>query len=78
MRQIEQITSDSDFNLTVKFTNGKMRLIDFKSFFDMEVFKPLSNLSVFQSVKNKGYFIEWEGLEIDMSADTLWHEGRAL
>ena len=26
--------------------------------------------------ENRGYYIEWPALEIDLSADTLWHEGK--
>jgi hypothetical protein len=42
------------------------------------MFKVLSDFNNFCEVKNKKYFIEWEKYELDLSADTLWHEGKII
>ena len=65
-----------DYQLSVKFDNGIEKNFDLKPYLQLPVFSILKNISIFQKVTNRGYFIEWQEQEIDLSADTLWHDGK--
>ena len=75
MNTITNLEFTEGYLMVAKFGNGVEKKIDFTNFLNVEVFAPLKNHNVFIKGKNKGYFVEWEGLDIDISADTLWHEG---
>lgn len=76
MRNIVSITPTDDFLLLVKFENGIEKKFDIKPFLELPAFSLLKDKTVFKTVSNRGYFIEWYNEEIDLSADTLWHEGK--
>ncbi len=76
MRNIVSITPTDDFLLLMKFENGIEKKFDIKPFLKSPVFFPLKDKTVLKTVSNKGYFIEWQNEEIDLSADILWHEGK--
>ena len=76
MRKIVSLTAMKDFQLLVKFENGIEKHFDFKPYLNLPVFSILKNQNLFNKVNNQGYYIEWQGQEIDLSADTLWHEGK--
>lgn len=76
MRKIVSLEPTQDFQLFVKFDNGVKKKVDIKPYLQFPVFSVLKNLDVFQSVINKVYFIEWKDQELDLSADTLWHDGK--
>jgi hypothetical protein len=76
MRNIVSITPTDDFLLLVKFQSGDEKKFDLKPFLELPAFFPLKDKNIFKKVSNKGYFIEWQNEEIDLSADTLWHEGK--
>ena len=75
MRKIESLYPSENFLLHVRFDNGTEKTFDCKPYLHLPAFSPLKSPEAFQNVTNKGYFIEWNLLEIDLSADTLWHEG---
>jgi hypothetical protein len=76
MRILNSVKPLDDYILDCEFTDGISKKVDIKPFLDKEAFKPLSNGANFLKVVNKNYFVEWLGLEIDLSADTLWHLGK--
>jgi hypothetical protein len=76
MRSITSIIPTDDFLLLIKFENGVEKKFDIRPLLELPAFSPLKDTSVFKKVSNKGYFIEWQNEEIDLSADTLWHEGK--
>ena len=76
MRNIVSIKPMEDYQLSVKFENGIEKNVDLKPYLQLPVFSILKNISIFQKVINRGYFIEWQEQEIDLSADTLWHDGK--
>jgi hypothetical protein len=78
MRKIISLSPLDDFQLSVKFDSGIDKTFDLKPYLKFPVFVVLKNKSIFQKVVNRGYFIEWPGQEIDLSADTLWHEGKTI
>jgi hypothetical protein len=75
MYRLEQIKPLKDFILECYFNNGTKKNVDLKPFLDKEAFLPLKEPGNFDRVINKSYFVEWLGLDIDLSADTLWHIG---
>ena len=76
MKEIRTVKALNNFELICEFSNGVFKKVDIKPFLDKEAFKPLSQEGNFSKVVNKNYFIEWLGLDIDLSADTLWHIGK--
>lgn len=76
MRKIVELLPSSDFFLHIKFDNGEQKKFDMKPYLNLPVFEPLKMPGVFKQVVNKGFFVEWPELELDLSADTLWHEGK--
>lgn len=78
MKQISTIQTLTDFQLHIKFDDGTEKYFDIKPYFKFPVFSILKDEKIFKSVINKNYFIEWQNHEIDLSADTLWHEGKTI
>jgi hypothetical protein len=75
MRNIINITPNpADFTILVEFENS-IKKYDCKPLLNLPAFLPLNDKYIFKKVINKGYFIEWTQEEIDLSADTLWHDG---
>jgi len=74
MRTITAIYANDDWTLDVSFDDGAERRFDVKPLLSYEAFVPLSQLSAFKAVRNRGYFIEWVS-EADLSADTLYLDG---
>jgi hypothetical protein len=75
MREITELKALSDYILFCRFENGISKNFYLKLFLSKEAFLPLKDENNFKKVINKNYFVEWEGLDIDLSADTLWHCG---
>ena len=75
MRKITSIIPTDDFYLIAKFDNGVEKRLDFSPYLSLPVFAILKDKNVFQKIKNQKFFVEWPGQELDLSADTLWHEG---
>lgn len=78
MKQINSIQTLTDLQLQIKFEDGTEKRFDLKPYFKFPVFSILKDENIFRSVVNKNYFIEWQNHEIDLSADTLWHEGKTI
>ena len=76
MRTITSLQTKENFILNIRFDNGTEKVFDMKPYLLLPVFAPLNQFSVFEKVVNRGYFIEWTADELDLSADTLWHEGK--
>ena len=75
MRIIEKLSATNDFILHVQFATGEEKLFDMKQYFKYPVYEPLTNIGLFKQVINKKYFVEWNSIDVDLSADTIWHEG---
>ena len=76
MRKITTLQPADNFILYLEFDKGEKKIFDLKPFLKLPAFKQLNNPEAFKKVINKHYFIEWTSLEIDLSADTLWHESK--
>lgn len=77
MRKITTIHTNDDWTLDVSFANGELRRYDIKPLLNAEAFKGLQDLAMFKTARNGGYFVGWEN-EADLSADTLYLEGRPI
>jgi hypothetical protein len=77
MRTITQIRANDDLTLDVAFADGAERRFDIKPLLGCEAFAPLRNIGLFRTIHNGGYFVEWDN-EADLSADTLYLEGKPL
>lgn len=75
MRQLKSVRAISDYALQCVFENGTQKIASSKPFLNAEAFKPLSVISIFNQVENKGFYVSWLNEEIDLSADTLWSIG---
>ena len=75
MYELNDIKPLPDFILECRFSNGTLKKVDLKPFLNKEAFLPLKDNGNFKKAVNKNYFVEWLGLDIDLSADTLWHLG---
>lgn len=79
MNIIEVIPND-DYTLYVKTEDGKTGLFDVSPYLESEAFAPLKDQSAFKSIRNGGYFVEWD-CGADLSADTIqarWNTTTAL
>lgn len=74
MRIISSVRANDDWTLDVIFADGAERRFDVKSLLNCEAFAELRTIGMFRTVRNGGYFVEWEN-EADLSADTLYLEG---
>ncbi|MHB8260135.1 MAG: DUF2442 domain-containing protein [Bacteroidia bacterium] len=72
MRTLTDIKANSNYSLTCTFDNGNKKTVSLVKLLDLPVFRILKDINSFTKVTNKKYFVEWEGLEIDLSADTLY------
>jgi hypothetical protein len=75
MRKITDIKALENYMLSCRFSDNEIKTIDLKPILDNEAFLPLKDEAAFKKVVNQSYFIDWLGLNIDLSADTLWHWG---
>ena len=74
MHTIKSLQPNDEYELLLEFENGNKKLFNLKPYLLLPVFQILKDKSVFKKVTNHKYFIEWQPHEIDLSADTLWHE----
>jgi len=75
MKKINNLGILDNYQLSVTFENGEKKIFNVNPYLDKGIFKELMNKDYFKQVKNEGYFISWPN-EQDLSADTLYIEGR--
>ena len=73
MKKLIKIEPENNYFLTCYFEDGTVKRINLSGLLAYPAFYALNNINVFKSIKNKIYFVEWEGFDIDLSADTLWN-----
>ena len=72
MNTIKIIRVADENSLLVEFSDGKIKLVDPKKYFNKGIFSQLKDPGYFQLVKNNGYFIAWPN-DQELSADTLYY-----
>jgi len=77
MRRINAVKANDDWTLEVAFNDGAERCYDVKPLLECEAFAGLRNIEIFRRIHNGGYFVEWDN-EADLSADTLYLEGKSV
>lgn len=77
MKTIAMLRANDDWTLDVIFTDGAERHFDVKPLLNCEAFAALSNIGLYKTIRNRGYFVEWDN-EADLSADTLYLEGKTV
>jgi hypothetical protein len=65
------VKPEKDYMLCVWFTTGEMRRFDVKPYLEYEVFRPLKDEAVFDSVRPDGLSVEWAN-EASLCPDTIY------
>ncbi|QJD78848.1 DUF2442 domain-containing protein [Spirosoma rhododendri] len=78
MHLLTQVTPLPDYKLALTFGTGETKVADINPFLQTEAFESLHNPTLFNTVANKEYYVEWLDGEVDLSADTLWHISTAI
>ena len=76
MRVIRDREAYQNLTMKVSFTDGAVRMFDIKPLLACEAFEDLKDVKMFLNVHNRAYFVEWDN-EADLSADTLYLDGKA-
>lgn len=71
----KSVKANSDFTLTVDFTDGKRKIFDFKPLFDLPCYKPLKDIKCFEGAYIDCGAVCWNDGEIDIAPETLYIEG---
>lgn len=72
--RVKEVKPNSDYTLTITFTNGEIKFFDVKPYLDKGIFQELRDRSVFNSVKPFLGSIQWQNGQ-DFCADTLYLNG---
>ncbi len=78
MRKILAVKPLDNYLLELKFDDHSTLFFDMRNYLEFPVFRVLKRIENFKAVVNKGYFVEWEKFDLELSADTLWHEGKSF
>ena len=75
--KIKSVEPIDDHTLLVEFDNAQKRRYDVTPLLNRELFAPLSNPALFQSVhvEQGGYAVAWNG-DIDLSEFEIWSNGQ--
>ncbi len=69
--RVKKVKSNSDYTLTLTFTNEEVKIFDVKPYLEKGIFRELKNLSLFNSVKPFLGSIQWKNGQ-DLCPDTLY------
>ena len=75
--RVTAVEPNPDHTLTLRFTNGEVRLFDVKPYLGMGIFQELQDLSVFNSVQPVLGSIQWVGGQ-DLCPDTLYDDSVSM
>jgi Protein of unknown function (DUF2442) len=71
MIRVSTVVADSDYQLTLIFTNQERRRFDMRPYLELPVFQPLKNPGFFALASVDYGTVVWPG-EIDMAPETLY------
>jgi hypothetical protein len=77
MNKVVAVKPEDDYQLVIKFDNGKIKRFDMKPYLDKGVFRELKNRDYFRNVHIAFDTVQWEH-EQDISPDTLYIEGEEI
>lgn len=72
--RVKGVKPNSDYTITVSFTNGERRKFDVKPYLDKGFFRELKDIRAFNTVKPFMGSIQWQSGQ-DFCPDTLYEEG---
>lgn len=78
MRKLQIVKAKDGYLLDCYFNDGSRKVADIKPYLQSEAFQPLNDIAIFKLVTNNQLYVSWQNEEVDLSADTLWHIGRAV
>ncbi|MEW6619659.1 MAG: DUF2442 domain-containing protein [bacterium] len=73
--RIKDVKPNSNYTLTLTFTNDEVKVFDVKPYLDKGIFKELTNANLFNSVKPFLGSIQWKNGQ-DLCPDTLYLESK--
>ena len=71
--RVKQVTSNNDYTLLLKFTNGELRKFDMKPYLDIGIFAELKELKLFKTAKATLGTVSWKNGQ-DLCPDTFYLE----
>lgn len=75
--RVMTVKANSDYTLTLTFTNGEVKGFDVKPYLERGIFQELKDLRAFNSVQPVLGSIQWSGGQ-DLCPDTLYEESTPL
>ena len=72
--RVKAVIPNSDFTISITFTNNEIRHFDVKPYLNFGIFQALQDKSIFNSVKSFMGSVQWEGGQ-DFCPDTLYEDG---
>ena len=71
--RVKAVKPNSDYTLTLQFTNGEIRSFDVRPYLDKGIFRELKDLRRFNSVKPCLGSVQWQNGQ-DLCPDTLYED----
>jgi hypothetical protein len=71
--RVKDVKANSNYTLSLTFSNGEVKVFDMKPYLDKGVFRELKDPGLFKSVKPFLGSIQWQN-ELDLCPDTLYEE----
>jgi hypothetical protein len=75
--RVKSVTPNTDYTVTLTFTNGEIKVFDVKPYLDKGIFKELKDQRVFNSVRPVMGTIQWQNGQ-DFCPDTLYLDSISL
>ena len=73
--RVKSVKPNSDYSLTIEFTNDETKIFDVKPYLNIGIFKELKELHKFYQVQPFLGSIQWKGGQ-DLCPDTLYLESK--
>ena len=71
MLRVVSVAPVPDYHLSLRFTNGEVRMFDMRPYLQYPVFKPLVNPHIFDLAKVDYGTVTWPG-DLDIAPETLY------
>jgi hypothetical protein len=75
--RVKTVKPNTDYTLTITFTNGEVRRFDVRPYLDKGIFQDLKNPEIFNSVRPFWGSVQWRGGQ-DFCPDTLYQESEPV
>jgi hypothetical protein len=73
--RVEAVKPNQDYTITLRFTNGEVKVFDVKPYLDKGIFRELKDKGLFNSVRPVLGSIQWRNGQ-DFCPDTLYLESK--